>query len=164
MPLLKPNLSCYSHAQLGFNDILRAFRARGHPRAQNQADGVEREYAHIEEKLQKILLIALAHAIVYPRTVMIHATYATLADATMMGTRWPIGLAASADGPLATVSIAGIGFRTICCGVQVREVQAIGGKWHNAGIGEDCLQMRHAQQEDDRIEQYNMNGSPNAAR
>lgn len=136
---MKTNLSGYSHSQLGFNDILWAFRARGHPWAHNQADGVEREYAHIEEKLQEVLLIALAHAIVDPRTVMIHATYATLADATMMSTRWPIGLAASADGPFAAVSIAGIDFRPICCGVQVREVQAIGGKRHNAGIGEDCL-------------------------
>lgn len=108
-------------------------------------------------------MIALANAVVDPRTMMIHAAYAALADATMMSPRWAIGLAAGAYSPFAAVSIAGIVFRTVCRGVQVGEVQAICGKWHNARIGENCLQMRHGQQEDDRIEEYHMDGSPNAA-
>jgi len=109
-------------------------------------------------------LIALANAIVDPWTMMIHTTYATLTNAAMMSSWWSICLTASADSPFTAMTIAGIMFSAIVGSVKVGEVQTVSGEWHNAWIGENCLQVGHAKQEDNRVEEYHMKRCPNAVR
>jgi len=92
---------------------------------------------------------------------VIHAPDAPLADATMVGTRWPVGFAAGAHGPLAAVTISGRRI-VLVGGVQVGEVQSVGGQGHSARIGEHGLGMGHGQQEDDGVEEHHMEGHPEA--
>lgn len=84
-------------------------------------------------------MIALADAVVDPGTVVIHAPNATLADATVVSSWWPVRLASGADCPIAAVAITG---RVVLIGgVVVREVQAVCGQWHRSRIGEYCLRV-----------------------
>lgn len=87
-------------------------------------------------------MITLADAVVDPGTVVIHAPNATLANATVVGSRRPVRFAPGTDCPIAAVAITG---RVVLVGgVVVREVQAVGGQRHGPGIGEYCLRVGHS--------------------
>lgn len=92
---------------------------------------------------------------------MIHATDAALADATVVGSWRTVGLTPGAHGPFAAVAIARW-IDLVVGGVQVGEVQAVGGQGHYPGIGKHGLGMRHGQEEDHGVEEHHMEGHPEA--
>lgn len=94
-----------------------------------------------------------------------HSPNTPLADPTMMGTWRPKRFAARAHRPLFAVVVAAIVVAVFPFPVvQIGEVHARLRNGNRARIGEDRLQMGHAQQEDDRIEADHVDGTPDASK
>lgn len=146
------------HPALRFRHRRRAVLARVHPRRDDQEDRVQRQRAHVHQKLQKVLLVALPHAVVNPRTVVVHPADAPLADPAVVGPRRPVRLAPRANRPLLVLAV------VVSLRVQVGKVDARLGQRHGARVEQDRLQVGHRQQEHDRVERDHVEGGPQAAK
>ena len=70
-----------------------------HPREDDQGDSIGRKETNINQKLQKVFLVALSHTVVDPRAVVVHATDTPLTDPAVMGSWRSVRLTTSTDGP-----------------------------------------------------------------
>lgn len=91
---------------------------------------------------------------------MVHLPHAALADPAMVSPRRPIRLAPGADRPIVSLVRLHRGFRI--AGVHVGEVHATLGKRNDAGVATDRFQVRHHQQQDDRVERHHVKRTPEA--
>jgi hypothetical protein len=89
-----------SHSIL-FSDefLLWALVLLANPRPPNECHGVDAEYANVEEKLDKVLLVELSDAVVDPGAVVVHLPDAPLADAAVVRSRGTVRLTPVAHRP-----------------------------------------------------------------